>query len=366
MEAQNHPQDYDGFVAGNPFVGAEHMILHARNARALLAAPIPFAKFPAISAAVMAACDAEDGVRDGLIQNPARCDFDPKSLSADGTLTPAEADALVAYLSVPRDSRGRSVGYANAVSGMGDLFPSPEKLAGGLTGLSAYLSKDTRAASAGFPWGRMPAGPIDWQLATGAFGSLAYRENGMSLLDPRLTRPGGIVEAEAVDRLRAALTPMMPDPARMGPFFASGRKLIVYHGFDDTILNPYATMDTYRRMAEVGGGLARTQASARLFMAPGMGHCALGSGPNTLDPLSALEAWVERGTAPDMIPAAHYPGTPGEGRPDRTMPLCPYPQVAHYDGHGPVAAAQSWHCENGEDDLRHSGPAGLRAGWSGQ
>ena len=94
------------------------------------------------------------------------------------------------------------------------------------------------------------------------------------------------------------------------------------------------------RAVEASGGAARVRGSYRLFLAPGMGHCAGGEGPNTFDMLAALEQWVEAGKAPDQIQASHANGA----RVDRTRPLCPYPQVAVYKGSGSIDDAANFEC----------------------
>jgi feruloyl esterase len=122
------------------------------------------------------------------------------------------------------------------------------------------------------------------------------------------------------------------------PFFDRGGKLIQYHGLSDPQISPLASIQYHDTVARALG--PDMNSSYRLFLAPGMGHCGGGEGPNTFDMVSALEAWVERGTAPTQIVAAHENG----GRVDRTRPLCPYPQVAVYRGTGSIDAAASFTC----------------------
>ena len=126
----------------------------------------------------------------------------------------------------------------------------------------------------------------------------------------------------------------------MKPFVDRGGKLIQYHGWGDPQISPGNSTQYYTRVLSALGGAAKVHASYRLFMAPGMGHCGGGEGPNTFDMVAALEQWVEQGKAPDRIVASHSTN----GAVDRTRPLCPYPQVAAYKGTGSIDDAASFEC----------------------
>ena len=108
----------------------------------------------------------------------------------------------------------------------------------------------------------------------------------------------------------------------------------------DPVVPPQDTAAYYEGVAKVMGGYDKTRDFFRLFMAPGMGHCAGGPGPNTFDALTALENWVEKGIAPDKLIATHSTA----GKVDRTRPLCPYPQVARYTGKGSIDEAANFAC----------------------
>jgi len=123
-------------------------------------------------------------------------------------------------------------------------------------------------------------------------------------------------------------------------FAAHGGKLIMYHGWADALIVPRSSIDYYEKVVSTMGGLDKTRAFFRLFMAPGMGHCRGGEGPDEFDALGALEAWVERGTAPEEMIASHRT----EGRVDRTRPLCPYPEHARWKGSGSTDDAASFSC----------------------
>jgi feruloyl esterase len=125
------------------------------------------------------------------------------------------------------------------------------------------------------------------------------------------------------------------------PFVERGGKLLMYHGWADSMVAPLASVNYYNSVVKALGGPAKTAASVRLFMAPGMGHCRGGAGPDTFDALSALERWVENGEPPDRIIASHSTN----GTVDRTRPLCPYPQAATYKGSGGIDDAASFVCK---------------------
>jgi feruloyl esterase len=126
----------------------------------------------------------------------------------------------------------------------------------------------------------------------------------------------------------------------LGAFISRGGRLIQYHGWSDPQISPSTSTAYYRRVLSALAGKADVAASHRLFMAPGMGHCGGGEGPNTFDMLAALERWVEQRQPPDQIPAAHSTN----GRVDRTRPLCPYPRVAVYRGSGSTDEAANFVC----------------------
>jgi feruloyl esterase len=141
-----------------------------------------------------------------------------------------------------------------------------------------------------------------------------------------------------VDRIEnGAINAMDPN---LKPFIASGGKLIQYHGWADQQIPSGSSVEYYQRALNTMGGARQVQNSYRLFMVPGMGHCGGGDGTSTFDMLSALEQWVEKGSAPDRINASHMTS----GTVDRTRPLCPYPQVAAYKGTGDTNDAANFAC----------------------
>jgi feruloyl esterase len=135
------------------------------------------------------------------------------------------------------------------------------------------------------------------------------------------------------------------------PFIDHGGKLIQYHGWSDPQISPGNSTQYYGRVLDALGGRRRVHNGYRLFMAPGMGHCGGGEGPNTFEMLAALEQWVEHGHAPDRILAAHSVN----GVTDRTRPLCPYPEVAVYSGSGSMDQASNFLCRDRSHPQPESG-----------
>ena len=122
-------------------------------------------------------------------------------------------------------------------------------------------------------------------------------------------------------------------------FRQRGGKLLLYHGWRDQNFSAQSTINYYKSVLDTMGSVQSAE-WLRLFLAPGMGHCGGGEGPNAFDAVTALEQWVEHGKAPDVIIASHRT----DGKVDRTRPLCPYPQVAKYQGTGSIDEAANFRC----------------------
>jgi feruloyl esterase len=310
--AQRFPDDFDGIIAGAPGLDwtgrATQAVRIEQRLETLEAARLLAPQRQLLHRGVITACDALDGVKDGLIESPERCTFDPGSLRCEGAnrsecLTTEQVEtARLIYSSPANPKSGRAI-----------------------TGL-AYGSE--------LGWT-----DLGWTASARATGLDQFRY--LVFADPawtiqRFNFDTDIVRAEEADR--GTINALDPN---LRPFIASGGKLIQYHGWSDPQISPGNSTQYYRRVAEAVGGGEAMQSSYRLFMAPGMGHCGGGQGPNTFDMLGALEAWVEQGQAPDRITASHSTN----GKVDRTRPLCPYPQVAVYKGTGSTDEAASFACE---------------------
>jgi feruloyl esterase len=337
VEATKFPLDYDGIIAGAPFLDIRAIIGGAKFQKVQLtpATYIPASKLPAVDAAVSAACDAVDGVTDGLIQNPAKCSFDPRTL-VPGTLTSAQARTLKSYISALRDDEGNVVYEGNAITDLNggggmDLWS---------TGLVPPIS-----FTANEPWDTDGFGnsPLGWQFADNFLKYVVTRTPTFDLRNFGVSTNGVVSEPalELFDRRSAVGNADVP--ARMLPFLALNRKLILYHGFSDPALSPFRTVHWYADLAKIVHGFDRLQQHVRLFMVPDMQHCGGGPGPNVFDTLTALDNWVEQGVAPNGIIAAHFTGNDPTKPVDRTMPLCKFPEQAVHTG-GPVNVAASWQC----------------------
>jgi tannase/feruloyl esterase len=369
VEAIRYPNDFDGIISGDPWInqpGNEEWQL--RNIKAFIKAWIPYSLGPAIDAAIYAQCDALDGVVDHLIQNPAKCGFNPDTL-VPGILSEEQAKAVKLYLEAVRDQQGKVIFPGSTVSDIGEATPlviPGFQVQGANTGIYG-LELDTPAPDAfgPQPWGTLLASPANWTLAFGVIANLGYYDPSLNLISNLVVDDRGIVNDQANKLLYANLAPGLANRASMLlPFIGTGSKLLIYDGFSDPVLDPYETVRLYKDLVEQVGGYPEAQENVRLFMVPDMQHCAGGPGPNVFDTLTALENWVEGGQAPDGIIATHYvDNNPALGA-DRTMPLCKFPEQARYNGSGNVNDAASWTCPPQDQSLLEIGPNGRQAGLS--
>jgi feruloyl esterase len=274
---------------------------------------IPNEKLPMIARAALAACDAQDGLKDGLIADPRRCAFDPVALQCKGPN--AEKDAADCLTAGQVDS------VRKIYEGLKD--PVTGKL---------------------FWWGYEPSSEEGWPghiqnpfvVPIGYFKYMAFNNPAWDWKTFDMADPKNFAALVAASNLLGPiLNSIEPD---LTAFQRLGGKLILYHGWLDQNISPRNSIRYYESVEDVMGN--DTRDFARLFMAPGMGHCGGGPGPNTLDGLTALENWVEKKQAPQQIIASHATN----GQVDRTRPLCPYPQVAVYKGSGSIDDAANFAC----------------------
>jgi feruloyl esterase len=359
---ERYPADYDGIIAGAPAISQLQILALLKAARSQIApeARLSPEQLPLISAAFQASCDATDGVQDGVVQDPARCTFRPADLlckpnQSDQCLSPTQVAGLSNYLAPIRDQRGNVLLPGFMVN---DVGPGPINFRQYAMGLTAPT--DPTAAE---PWGG--AAPArGWALGDTVLKYIVYRNIQYNTADFALNTNGVISDA-ALRRYRIASRDAdAGDPAALDRFIKTNRKLIIYHGFGDHALSPLETIRFYQQLAaHTGGGYSKLVRNVRLFMVPGMQHCGAEPGLNSFDTLSALDAWVTHGIAPDAIVATDYndKANPAAGV-KRTMPLCPFPAQAHYSGSGDVNVASNWTCPPGDRTLLSIGPVGRAAG----
>ncbi len=309
--AQRFPADFDGIVAGAPghdWTGrAAQAMRIASSLEKAEDARLSRVARDLLHRAVLDACDHRDGVKDGVLEDPARCAFDPGVLECRGA-------ASSGCLSAAQVATARAI-YASPVN------PKTRRPIAGLAPGSELGWTDTGWTASARATG------LD-QFRFLVFGDPAWDVSNFDF-------KADIVRAEERD----ADTINALDP-NLKPFIDRGGKLIQYHGWSDPQISPGDSTQYYERVMERLGGRDKIDSAYRLFMAPGMGHCGGGEGPNSFDMLTALELWVERGKAPDQILASRSTA----GRVERTRPLCPYPQVAAYRGHGSPDDAASFVC----------------------
>jgi feruloyl esterase len=309
-EAQRYPDDYDGIVAGAPASDMPHLLAQSIWVAQAVAGDgaIPREKFAIVHQAAIEACDAADGVKDGVIDDPTRCGFDPKTIECPGAdspacLMPAQAAAVRKIYSPARNPRTGA-----------ELFPGQEP--GSEMGWFGGLAGPTPLSIETDYWKYVVFKRPDWNFTTLDF-------------DKDVTLANSLDQGE-----------MNAMDSDLKAFVAHGGKLLLYHGWNDQLIAPLHTVNYYTAVVNDLGGAARATASVRLFMEPGVTHCAGGDGPSNFDPLGVIERWVEQKQAPDSIIATHL----AAGVVDRARPLCPYPQVAIYRGSGDTNKAENFAC----------------------
>ena len=330
MEAQRYPADYNGIVAGAPANFWTHLLANAgANILATLNKPedyIPPTKLPAIQAAALAACDTIDRVKDGVIEDPRQCRFDPsvllcKEAESNTCLTAPQLAALKKLYAGSTNSKGQRVFPGYSPGGEADpagwlpwiTGPAPEKSALFAFGTQFFMN--------------MVFDNPDWQFRTFDI--------------DRDTKA-------ADDKMAGILNSNSPD---LTAFRDRGGKLILYHGWSDAAIPPQNAID-YVDSVSARMGAGAVNGFLRLYMVAGMQHCGGGAGVTSFvsdipigdrfhDADAALEAWVEQSQPPSQIIATRYDSA---GVAVRTRPLCPYPSVATYKGTGSTDDAANYTC----------------------
>jgi feruloyl esterase len=341
IEAQLYPADYDGIAAGAPVVNRTH--LHAAFVWSRQAAErspgsaLGHDKLMLLKKAVVASCapGAGGAASDTFVADPLHCAFDPASLvckagDAPDCLTPEQAETAARFYAGPKNPR---------------------------TGESIYPGWPRGSEGPAFGWG-LEEGDPPLSLKEPAFDSLFKWVFGPTWDWRSFDFDRDMAEVDAVlgSDVNGATV------ANIDAFTARGGKLLIYHGWADSIVNPLGTVAFYETLAKAQGGADKLQGAARLFLLPGVEHCGSGGGdgPDAVgsehglpapegdadhDVLAALAQWVETGTAPEKLIATKYQGDDPTKRIVMQRPACPYPKKARYAGSGDTNAAASFVCE---------------------
>jgi len=330
MEAIRYPEDFDGIISGAPaldwtgLVGTHGSWIIQANRGVADKPIIDNEHLDLIAKAVYGKCDGIDGLVDGIIVDPTKCPFDPASLlcgesETEDCLTPEQVIALKKFYGGAKDSSGNQL-YAGGLPLGSETFwdlwiigGKPGPYGGVLPALMKLLTNDHLRYTA-YETDCPTCTPYDFDFD----------------VDPAKAK-----------NMAAILNATSPDLAK---FKKTGGKLIMYQGWADPAVTPFATVDYYESVMEKMGSLENTKDFFILYMVPGMAHCQIppGVGPDNFDLLTALEDWVEKGVTPTGIIASQLTK---EQQVVRTRPLCPYPEVPKYKGAGSTDDAANFNCE---------------------
>ncbi|WNG37924.1 tannase/feruloyl esterase family alpha/beta hydrolase [Archangium violaceum] len=321
IEAQRWPEDFDGIIARAPAYNfVELLIAFNRNTQQLMkpGASLPSEKLQVLGKAVLDACDATDGVADGILSHPTACQFDPAVLQCAGAeqndcltaeqvasaktiYSPTLLNGTTLYPGWPAGGEADPLGWDAWITGNGNATAS----AGGLFGsglIKYFITRDPNYDPLTFD-------PNNWQ--------------------PRINEMSALVSANNTN---------------LGSFRARGGKLILWHGGTDAAISLKGTAAYYEGVVQSAGGQAAADTFVEYFPAPGVNHCAGGAGADTVDLLTALENWVEKGVAPSQAGLVATKLDPQTGQSVLSRPLCKYPRYPKYKGSGDVNSADSFTC----------------------
>jgi Tannase and feruloyl esterase len=330
-EAQRYPTDYNGILAAAPAINWQKFIPAELWPELVMLQSgdfLPQCKFAAFQTAAINACDkVGDGVADGVIGDPLACKFDPSSLVGTstpcGTITAQDAAVVAKISDGPRTTGGDFLWYgltwgasygglANTATTGATTVGAPFPIA--LAHLGTWVQQNP-PVSLGGTW--------DWTTLT----SDQYDQ----------------LFQQSVEMYSDVIGTDNPD---LGAFKNAGGKLVIWHGLADQLIFPQGSIDYYKRVESVLGGEGKTKDFARLFLAPGVAHCAGGPGAQPDNPLNAVIDWVEHKKAPDELNGVIRNSG---GAVTETRPICMYPSVAAYKGNGDVAQATSFVCRPTKD-----------------
>jgi feruloyl esterase len=378
VAASYFPEEFDGIIAGSAYnpVGAAFQMAGVPIATLRSeGAAVPAELVRLIDPIVKAKCDKLDGVEDGLIQNPAACDFRPDrdlprcedDAPTGKCFTHAQIETISTALSAVTDEDGNVVQPGYSVSEVQPATFLTPKRPTDLAAVDPWPNTDTGSLSGGY-----------WPLAD-AFLKVFIHKNDPNFFTRSIIsfKAGGaagvtayhivVPKAEADLVKKEARMAIGHFPENAAKLIQQNRKFLIWHNLSDQTLAPYMSINYYKELAKLQGGYAKLQKNVRLFGIPGSGHCSmLGVGPDNFDALEAMENWVEKGKAPDGLLAKLYdPNSPNidPGKtPLRTMPLCKFPEMARYNGTGDVKDAANWRCPPDDTSMLKVGESGRQAG----
>ena len=312
--AQRYPSDFDGIIAGaaaNNTVRMTTMQLFSGLATQVdPASAISTQKQSALHDAVLSACDAKDGVKDGVLENPVACSFDPRQAACAAN----DSDACLTEAQV---AAARKI-YAGPVNPRTKISIFPGLARGSETGWNGLSGTEPFGYAQGI-WRYALLNDPDWDY---------------KLLD---------LDAMVADADKAAeKSGIQAINTNLKPFFDRGGKLVMYHGWNDPLISPFNSVNYYTGVLRATKSNPKAEDSIRLFMMPGVNHCAGGPGTDTWDKVAVLDAWRSGGQAPTQAVASHLT----DGKVDKTRPLCAYPKVAAYKGTGDTNDAANFECRN--------------------
>lgn len=379
VAASYFPEAFDGIIGGSAYngIGAAFQFAGIPSGQLRSAgAVVPPSLIALIDPIVKAQCDGLDGVKDGLIQNPAACNFRPDrdlpkctpGSPAGQCFTPEQIETVSLLLSAVTDERGNVIQPGFSVSEIqAASFLTPPRPAD-LSARDPFPGSDTGALNGGY-----------WPLADAYLKVFVHKNDPHFFTRQLFTfRSGGpgrinafhvVAPSSEVDLVkREARMGIGHFPENFDPFIRQDRKFLMWHNLSDQVLTSYMSVNFYKQLAARHGGYDKLQRNVRLFSLPGTPHCSMGGiGPNSFDALTARENWVEKGIAPDALPAKLYPANAMgfkqfDKPPTRTMPLCKFPAMAHYKGRGDVNDGANWSCPSGDRSMLKVGESGRQAG----
>jgi hypothetical protein len=370
MEAQRFPDDFDGIIVGSPANDWTHLFAgFIWNEQALLDDPasyIPPSLLPVLSNTALAQCAGQDGgvPTDPFLNDPRDCRFDPGSVECrpgqdpSTCLTSAQVNAARKIYSGPHDPRTGKLIFPGYEPGT-EANPANWQL--WITGTSRDADLSTAVNAP-----RNPGQALQEFFGNNFFADFVFQDPTFDFHTLNFTTDVALAD-NGVGMIINAIDP------DLGPFKDHGGKMIHYVGWGDSAIAPMNTVNYYNEVSDElhgkakhghdGGSFKKIREFYRLFMVPGMAHCGGGDGPNAFgngtngpvvdadhDLLMALDRWVESGVAPEEIIGTHYlNNTPASGI-QYQRPLCPFPEVARYDGIGAPSSVSSFTCIKDEPD----------------